>query len=59
MFWICAENNVDNTGVFSILLSSASTESRPFLLLTLPQQQVGLRVYKKLGRDKAGTADPN
>ena len=36
MFCICAENSVDDTGVFSLLLSSAYTESRPFLLLTCP-----------------------
>ena len=41
MFWICAENSVDNSGMFSLLLSSAYTESRPFLLLTLPCQRVG------------------
>jgi len=36
---ICAENSVDNT--VRLLLSSAYTESRPFLLLTLPHQQEG------------------
>jgi len=41
MFWICAENSVDNTGMFLLLLSSAYTEPRPFLLLTLAHQQVG------------------
>ena len=41
MFWICAENSVDNTGMFSLLLSSAYTESRPFLLLTAPHQRGG------------------
>ena len=41
MFWICAGNSVDNTGVFWLLLSSAYTESRPFLLLTPPHQRVG------------------
>jgi len=40
MFWICAENSVDNTGMFSLLLSCAYTASRPFLLLTPPHQQV-------------------
>ena len=34
MFWICAENRVDNTEMFLLLLSNAYTESRPFLLLT-------------------------
>ena len=41
MFWICAGNSVDNSGMFSLLLSSAYTESRPFLLLTPPYQRVG------------------
>jgi len=41
MFWICDENSVDNTGTFSLLLSSAYTEPRPFLLLTPPHQRVG------------------
>ena len=41
MFWICDENSVDNTGMFSLLLSSAYTESRPFLLLKPPHQRVG------------------
>ena len=41
MFWICAENSVDNSGMFSLLLSSAYTASRPFLLLTPPHQRVG------------------
>jgi len=41
MFWICAENSVDNTGKFQILLSGAYTESKPFLPLAPPHQQVG------------------
>jgi len=43
--------------MFSLLLSSAYTESRPFLLLTPPVG--GLGVHKKLGGDTSGTADPN
>jgi len=43
MFWICAEHSVDNTGMFLLLLSSAHTESGPFLLLTPPHQRVGWR----------------
>ena len=57
MFWICAENSVDNMGMFPLLLSSAYTKSRPFLLLTPPARRLG--VHKKLGGDTAGTADPN
>jgi len=41
MFWVCAENSVDNIGMFSLLPSSAYGESRPFLLLRPPHQQVG------------------
>ena len=41
MFRICAGNSVDNTGMLSLLLSSAYTESGPFLLLTPPHQRVG------------------
>ena len=41
MFWICAENSIDNTGMFQLSLSSLYTESRPFLLLTSPHQRVG------------------
>jgi len=40
MFWIYAGNNVDDTKMFSLLMSSTYTESRPFLLLTLPHQQM-------------------
>ena len=41
MFCICAENRVDNTEMLLLSLSSAYTESRPFLLLTPPCQRVG------------------
>jgi len=41
MFWICAGNSIDNTGMFLLLLSSTYAESGPFLLLTLPQQRGG------------------
>jgi len=40
MVWICAGNSVDNTGMFSLLLGSAYTESRPFLLLAPLHQRV-------------------
>lgn len=30
VLWIYAENSADNTGMFSLLLSSACTEPRPF-----------------------------
>jgi len=38
MFWICAENSIDNTRMSSSLLSHAYTESRSFLPPTLPHQ---------------------
>ena len=41
MFRICAETRVDNTEMLLLLLSSAYTESRPFLLLTPPHQRGG------------------
>jgi len=41
MFWICADNSVDNTMMFELLLNSAYTASRPFLLLRPPHQQEG------------------
>ena len=41
VFWICAENSVDNTGMFQLWLSRAYTVSRPFLLLTPPHQPGG------------------
>jgi len=40
MFWLCAENSGDNRGMFSLVLTRAYTESRPFLLLTPPHQRV-------------------
>ena len=49
VFWICAENSVDNTGMFSLPLSSAYTEPRPFLLLTPPHQRGGW-VAQEVGR---------
>jgi len=41
IFWIGDENSIDNAEMFSSLLSSAYTESRPLLLLTLPHRQAG------------------
>lgn len=39
VFCVSAENSADNTGIFSLLLSSPYTESQPFLLLITPDQQ--------------------
>jgi len=41
MFWILAENSVDNIEMFSLLLSSTYTNSGPVLFLTSPHQRVG------------------
>jgi len=41
MFWICDPRTVDNTEMFSFLLSSTYTDSRSFLLLIPPHQRVG------------------
>lgn len=55
--WIFAGNSVSNSGMFSLLLSRAYTESRPSLpCIILPAS--GLRAHKKLGGDTARTADP-
>jgi len=54
MFWICAENSVDNTGMFLLLLSSAYTESRPFLLLAPPCKWVGWGCTKGWERTQQG-----
>lgn len=59
MFWICAENGVDNTEMFSLLLNRSCTVSRPFLLLVISLTARRLGVHKELGGDTAGTADPN
>lgn len=41
MFWICAENSVDITGMALLLLSSAHTEPKPVLILTPVHQRGG------------------
>lgn len=38
MVCICAENAVDNIETFPLLLSSADSETRPFLPTELPSQ---------------------
>ena len=58
MFWICAENSVDNTGMFLLLLSSAYSVKAFSASHTIPPVR-RLGVHKKLGGDTAGTADPN
>lgn len=44
VFWICSENSVDNTGMLYLLVSSAYTESTPFLPLSSQEkgaQEIG------------------
>jgi len=58
MFWICAGNSVDNKGMVYLLLSSAyRVKAFPASHTTPPGSRLG--VHKKLGGDKAGTADPS
>ena len=57
-FWICAENSVDNTGMFSLLLSSAYTVKACSVSHTTSPMS-GLGVHKELGGDTAGTTDPS
>lgn len=47
MLWYCAENSIDDIGMFLLLLKSIYTGPRPFLLLTPPMRRLG--VHKKLG----------
>lgn len=54
VFWICAENSVNNTGMISLLLCCAYTMSRSFLLLTPPHQWVGWRYTKSWERKQLG-----
>ena len=58
MFWICAENSIDNTGVFSLLLSRAYTQSRPFLLLTPPHQRAGWGCTRNWEGTQSGQLSP-
>lgn len=50
MFWIWAENSVENCGMSWILLSSAETESRLFFSSSTALTVTRLGVHKKLGR---------
>jgi len=58
MFWICAGNSVDYIEIFSLLLSSAHTASRPFLLLVLPHQQVGWGCTRSREGTQSGQPTP-
>lgn len=58
IFWICAENSVDNPEIFLLLPSSVWTSSRPFLLLTLTSSKEA-GGHKELWGDTGGTADPD
>ena len=58
MFWICAENSIDDTERFLLLQSSAYAESRPILLLTLPHQWVAWRYTRSWERIQPGQLTP-
>ena len=49
MFWICTENGIDSTGIFSLLLSSAYTELRPPLPVA-PSHQWGQNSWPQLSK---------
>lgn len=57
VFWICDQNNIDNTKMFSLLLRSTCTVASPFLPLTPPLS--GLGVCKELWGDTAGPKWPH
>jgi len=56
MFWIWAENSVDNIEVF--YACSAHTESRPFPLLTSPHQRVGWGCTRSWNGTRLGQLTP-
>lgn len=41
VFWLGAENSVDNSGMVLLFLSRTYTELKPFLLLTPPVMRLG------------------
>jgi len=59
MFWICAENSVDNEEMFLLFLSSSYTVSRLFLLLTPPHQQVGWECRRSWEGTRLGQLTPS
>lgn len=58
VFGVFAGNSVDKKGMFSLLLNSANSGSRPSLLFTLALQG-GWEGHGKLRRDTAGLAELN
>lgn len=54
LFRFCAENSVDNAEMFSLLLSSAYAEPRPFLFLVLLQH-----LGDTISLEVKGRAEPN
>lgn len=54
MLWVCDGNNVGNTLMFYLLLSSAYTQSKYFLTLLCQRR---MEVHKWLGEDIVKTAD--
>lgn len=58
LFWICAENRVDDRGMFQVF-SSAYIESMSFLLLTPYKQQVERAQLVDGGHSQERQTDPN
>jgi len=58
IFLTYAESNVDDAGMFLLLLSSTSAESRPFLPLTPPHQRAAWGCTRSWEGDTARMADP-
>lgn len=64
VLFICGGKGLENSGVFSWLLSCAYRESRPFLLVSQPHQQAGWGGHKvflqgwrgRLKREEGGTS---
>lgn len=58
MFWICAENTVNNTGMFSLLMSSAYTV-KSFCTSHLTSEEAGgTRSWKGTQLGQLAPTDP-
>ena len=59
VFWICAQNSVDNAAIFYLLLSSACTVSKLCLFCHSALKVIKRVVSNNLGGDTAKTVDLN
>jgi len=59
MFWICAENSVDNTGMFFVIAERCLDRIKAFSAPHHALAASGLGVHRKVGGGTAGTADPD